>query len=87
MEINVDAFKPWTGTVLLREPCVILALQLDSSYQYCDLVLRNIKDMLKKKNPVRHQWLTPIILATQEAEIKRIVVQSHPRKIVRETLP
>jgi hypothetical protein len=29
-------------------------------------------------------WLTPIILDTQEAEIKRIVVQNQPRQIVRE---
>jgi hypothetical protein len=28
----------------------------------------------------------PIILATQEAEIKRIMVQSQPRQIVHETL-
>jgi hypothetical protein len=27
----------------------------------------------------RHQWLTPVIPATQEAEIRRIVVQSQPR--------
>jgi hypothetical protein len=32
------------------------------------------------------RWLTPIILATQEAEIRRISVWSHPSKIVRETL-
>jgi hypothetical protein len=31
-------------------------------------------------------WLTPVILATQEAEIRRITVQSHPRQIVPETL-
>jgi hypothetical protein len=30
--------------------------------------------------------LTPVILAAQEAEIRRITVQSHPRKIVQETL-
>jgi hypothetical protein len=30
--------------------------------------------------------LTPVILATQEAEIRRIKVQSQPRKIVCETL-
>jgi hypothetical protein len=29
-----------------------------------------------------HQWLTPIILATQKAEIRRIMVQSQPRQIV-----
>jgi hypothetical protein len=28
----------------------------------------------------------PVILATQEAEIKRIVVQSQPRQIVHKTL-
>jgi hypothetical protein len=34
----------------------------------------------------RHQWFTLIILATQEAEIRRIVVQSQPRQIAQETL-
>jgi hypothetical protein len=29
----------------------------------------------------------PIILGTQEAEIRRIAVQSHPKQIVCETLP
>jgi hypothetical protein len=32
-----------------------------------------------------HQWLTPVILATQEAEIKRIKVQSQSRQRVHET--
>jgi hypothetical protein len=31
------------------------------------------------------QWLPPIILATQEADIRRITVQSQPRQIVHET--
>jgi hypothetical protein len=34
----------------------------------------------------RHQWLMLAILATQEAEIRRIAVQSQPRQIVHETL-
>jgi hypothetical protein len=34
---------------------------------------------LKIKYIARHQWLTPEILATQEAEIRRIMVQSQSR--------
>jgi hypothetical protein len=34
----------------------------------------------------RQWWFTSVILATQEAEIRRIVVQSHPGQIVSETL-
>jgi hypothetical protein len=33
----------------------------------------------KKKKPAGHPWLMPIILASQEAEISRIKVQSQPR--------
>jgi hypothetical protein len=39
-----------------------------------------------KKELARHWWLTPIILATQKAEVRRIKVQSQPRQIVHETL-
>jgi hypothetical protein len=35
---------------------------------------------------VRRYWLMPVILATQEAEIRRIEVRSQPRQIVCETL-
>jgi hypothetical protein len=34
----------------------------------------------------RHQWLTPIILDIQEAEIRRITVRSWPGQIVCKTL-
>jgi hypothetical protein len=34
----------------------------------------------------RSQWLTPVIPATQEAEIRRIAVLNQPRQIVHKTL-
>jgi hypothetical protein len=33
----------------------------------------------------RRQWLTPVILATQESKMRRTVVQSQPGQIVHET--
>jgi hypothetical protein len=41
---------------------------------------------LSKIHEARCQWLTPVIMAIQEAEIRRIVVQRQPRQIVHETL-
>jgi hypothetical protein len=40
----------------------------------------------RSSNGARCQWLTPIILATQEAEIRKTVVQSQPGQIVQEIL-
>jgi hypothetical protein len=40
----------------------------------------------RERQRARHWWLTPIILATQEAEIRRIVVQNQPEQIVLATL-
>jgi hypothetical protein len=41
---------------------------------------------LCKKKKARCQWLLPVILATQKAEIRRIVVRSQPGQIVHQTL-
>jgi hypothetical protein len=39
-----------------------------------------------KRVQAGHWWLTPVILATQEAEIRRISVQSQHSKRVHENL-
>jgi hypothetical protein len=38
--------------------------------------LTPVRMAIMKKTHARHQWLMPIILATWEAEIKKIVVPS-----------
>jgi hypothetical protein len=42
---------------------------------------------LKIEQGVQCRWLTPIILATQEAEIRRIEVHSQPGLIVSQKTP
>jgi hypothetical protein len=44
------------------------------------------KSLHLERQKARHWWLTPVILATQEAEIRRIVVRNQPEQIVKETL-
>jgi hypothetical protein len=48
--------------------------------------MNHITKKKKKKKKARSQWLTSVILATQEAEIGRIKVRSQPGQIVHETL-
>jgi hypothetical protein len=43
------------------------------------------KGLFKKPVWGRRQWLTPVILPTWEAEIRRIMVWGQPRQIVHET--
>jgi hypothetical protein len=37
-------------------------------------------NILKSMLAVRHQWLTPVILATGEAQIRRITYEASPGK-------
>jgi hypothetical protein len=44
------------------------------------------RQLIKRRFFAGCQWPTPIILATQEAEMRRIAVQSQPGQIVYETI-
>jgi hypothetical protein len=46
----------------------------------------NTQHNLFKVDGARQLWLTPVILAAREAEIRRIEVQSQPGEIVHKTL-
>jgi hypothetical protein len=50
------------------------------------LDLRDEGVIQQKHFKAGHQWHSPVILATWEAQIRRIEVQSLPRKIVHKTL-
>jgi hypothetical protein len=41
-----------------------------------------MKILIRNSSLARHQWLTPVILTTWEAKIRRIMVWGQPRQIV-----
>jgi hypothetical protein len=49
------------------------------------LGLQKFNSSFKNSFEAKHQWFTPIILATWEADIERIKVQGQPRQIVHKT--
>jgi hypothetical protein len=49
-------------------------LEIRKNYDIFAFKLCNVSNIKKKKNPAWRPWLMPVILATQEAEIKRITV-------------
>jgi hypothetical protein len=50
-----------------------------------NITLLTTLKVVSKQCQAGHQWLTPVILATWEAEIRRILVWDQPRQIVHET--
>jgi hypothetical protein len=57
-----------------------------SQHRWGQLDFSTIKLLINISCNARHQWLTPVVLATQEAEIRRTEVQSQPEQIDCETL-
>jgi hypothetical protein len=51
-----------------------------------DCTFESPGELLKPTDVAESQWLMPVILATQEAEIRRIVGQSQPGQIIHKTL-
>jgi hypothetical protein len=59
--------------------CKVVAKKFSNKdKQYINVIFLEIRMNAKIHNGARHQWLRPIILATQGAEIRRIIVQSQP---------
>jgi hypothetical protein len=56
---------------------VIVGIPLPVLNYFITLILQR-QNNLKIQLVARYQWLTSIILATREAEIRRIVVQGQP---------
>jgi hypothetical protein len=46
----------------------------------------NLRNLSKRMNTAKHRWFMPVILITQEAEIRRILVRRQPGQIVHQTL-
>jgi hypothetical protein len=61
--------------LFFKEPVRKLTAQSPSSSNYLNSLLS-----LQKHSFAGHWWLTPVILATLEAVIRRITVQSQPRE-------
>jgi hypothetical protein len=40
----------------------------------------------ERRNSAGHQWLRPVILATEKAEIRKISVRSQPQQIIRDPI-
>jgi hypothetical protein len=74
-----NALKTEISLTLSFPVCSYLCFT-DHYNSYCPFPLPTHNVCIKIRSRARCRWLTPIIIATQEAEIRRIVVQSQPRQ-------
>jgi hypothetical protein len=63
-------------------------MALKKIYSMVEVVLdRSSQNPAFKRTEIAgNWWLTPVILATPEAEIRRIVIRSQPQQVVHKTL-
>jgi hypothetical protein len=82
-EFLLSMFYSWVWWPMSVIPALGRLRQKDQGWVWGQPGLRSETQSQKKAG---RQCLTPVILATQEAEIRRIAVQSQPRQIVRKSL-
>jgi hypothetical protein len=78
LEAGKSKIKAPTGSVSAKG----LILIVGASCPHMAEVLWRLFGSLLKEHLARCWWLTPVILATQDAEIRKITVQSQPEQIV-----
>jgi hypothetical protein len=73
--------------VLLIVPTSVFGIKQNPGFSFSAHLAASYSNYLyQETGKLGGRWLTPVILATQEAAIRRIMVQSQPRQIVHETL-
>jgi hypothetical protein len=75
------------GNKSMKKNVTILSHQGNANQNYTEIPPHSSPNGYHPESKLaRHQWLIPVILTTQEAEIRRIEVQSQAKQIVLETL-
>jgi hypothetical protein len=72
--------------LFLGQACVIAKMNAHMHMEQSSCIRAVFSATVPKDSFAGHWWLMPVIPATQEAEIRRIVFQSQPRQTVLETL-
>jgi hypothetical protein len=78
----------WDGSLRKLQPSWLkkksVDIRLEVWLKWYSTCLANIKFWIQTPVPAGHQWLTPVILASPEAETRRIEMWSQLKQIVRE---